>query len=136
MTAVFPVVSMLFAGVLILAQMALMLTVIVARRRARQSLGDGGNSGLQTAIRRHGNFAENAAIFVVCAALLEYSGAGREGISVLCALFVVGRVSHAIGLSLPRNTNWLRTTGVFLTTSVGIAFGVRLVKLALTHWPM
>jgi uncharacterized protein len=136
MTTDLPVVSMLFAGVLILAQMALMLTVIVARRRARQSLGDGGNSELQAAIRRHGNFAENAAIFVVCAALLDHGGAGRAGISVLCALFVVGRVSHAIGLSLRSNTNLLRTTGVFLTTAVGVSFGVRLVVLALNHWPM
>jgi len=131
-----PVVSMLFAGSLILAQMALMLVVVVARRRARQSLGDGGHKELATAIRQHGNLAENAAIFVACAALLEYAGTSRTALSVWCVLFVIGRVSHVVGLSLPRNVNVLRIVGVFLTATVGIGFGVRLVMLAVTHWSM
>jgi uncharacterized membrane protein YecN with MAPEG domain len=131
-----PVVSMLFAGALILAQMALMLAVVVARRRARQSLGDGGHQELATAIRQHGNLAENAAIFVACAALLEYAGTSRTALSVWCLLFVIGRISHVIGLSLPRNVNVLRIAGVFLTATVGIGFGVRLVTLAVTHWSM
>ena len=135
MTTNLPVVSMLFAGVLIVAQVALMLTVVIARRRARQSLGDGGHKELETAIRRHGNLAENAAIFVVCAALLEYGGTGRSALAVLCVLFVIGRIAHVIGLSLPRNVNVLRTAGVFLTAFVGISLGVRLVLLAFAHWP-
>ena len=34
------------------------------RRRVRQSLGEGTDPALIRAVRRHGNFAENAAIFV------------------------------------------------------------------------
>ncbi len=39
-----PLVSAVTAGVLIIIQMALILTVVVARRRGKQSLGDGGDS--------------------------------------------------------------------------------------------
>lgn len=133
MTLALPVVSTFTAGILIVMQIALMLAVIFARRRARQSIGDGGHQDLLLAIRRHGNFAENAAIFIVGFALLEIAGGARSSIAIMCTLFVVGRLSHAIGLSMKKTLNPLRTTGVILTTVVGVALGWRLVMAALPH---
>ena len=127
-----PVVSALTAGVLIIAQMALLLTVIGTRRRVRQSLGEAGDPALTRAVRRHGNFAENAAIFVVSLALLEMLGAPRLYVVPAAALFVIGRVLHAIGLSQTNTVNLWRVAGVFTTVLAGLLVGVRLIMLGVT----
>jgi uncharacterized protein len=128
-----PLVSALTAGILIIIQVVLMLSVVVARRRNRQSLGDGGHQDLLVAIRRHGNFAENAALFVAGFALLELVGGGGTGLAIMCAAFVLGRVSHAIGLSMKNTVNRFRVGGIALTAFVGITLGVRLVLVAISH---
>src|SRR5215472_10460877 len=125
-----PTVSALAAGVLIVGQTGLALAVVGARRRAGQSLGEGGDPALLRAIRRHGNYAENAAIFVVCLALLEMLGAARWFVAALAVLFIVGRVLHAIGLSRPATSNPWRAAGALATALAGFGVGVRLVLLA------
>ncbi len=77
MTFTPPLISAATAGFLIIMQTVLMMTVVTARRRNRQSLGDGGHHDLLVAVRRHGNFAENAALFLVGFTLLELAGGGR-----------------------------------------------------------
>ena len=128
-----PLISACTAGILIIMQTALMLTVVAARRRNRQSIGDGGHHDLLLAVRRHGNFAENAAIFLAGFTLLELTGGGRLGLAVLCAAFVLGRISHAIGLSMPKTVNRFRVGGIALTAFVGLTLGVRLLLLALSQ---
>ena len=132
-TLTVPAVSALTAGVLIVMQMLLLLTVVLARARNRQSLGDGGNANMLRAVRRHGNLAENAAIFVVCAALLEMLGGSRMTVEILCAAFVLGRLSHIIGLSLGRTINIFRFVGIVTTVIVGFSTGVGLIQIA---WPL
>jgi uncharacterized membrane protein YecN with MAPEG domain len=127
-----PIVSALTAGVLILMQMALMVGVILARRRNRQSLGDGGKPNMLLAIRRHGNFAENAALFVAGFALLEMTGGNRGTLEILCAAFVLARISHAVGLSMENSLNRFRFAGIGVTIAVGIALGFRLVQVTLS----
>jgi uncharacterized protein len=128
-----PVITALTAGILIFIQMALMLSVVVARRRNRQSLSDGGHPDLLRAIRRHGNFAENAAIFIAGFALLELMSDDRLGIEIMSAIFVAGRLSHAVGLSLPSTVNVFRIAGIGLTALVGFALAFRLVSIALAN---
>src|SRR5580700_11010344 len=128
-----PIVSALTAGVLILMQMALMLSVVLARQRNRQSIGDGGKPKLLAAIRRHGNFAENAAIFIAGFALLEVLGGNRTVIATMCAAFVVGRISHAIGLSMEKTVNPFRVGGIVITASVGLSLGFGLIRVALSN---
>ena len=130
MNSPIPLVSAFTAGILILIQVWLMLAVIRLRRRNRQPLGDGGNVDLNRAIRRHGNFAENAAIFVAGFALLELLGANRMLLAGICTTFVVGRLSHAIGFSMKSEVNPWRTTGTFLTVLVGVALAWRLIATA------
>jgi uncharacterized membrane protein YecN with MAPEG domain len=128
-----PTVSALTAGILIVMQMALMVGVILARRRNQQSLGDGGKQNVLRAIRRHGNFAENAALFVAGFALLEMTGGNRASLEILCVVFVLGRTSHAIGLSMANTLNWFRFAGIGATIVVGASLGVRLVQIALVQ---
>jgi uncharacterized protein len=129
-----PFVSAFTAGILVIMQMALMFSVVLARRRNRQSIGDGGQHDVLLAIRRHGNFAENAAIFVAGFALLELMGGGRTGLAIMCTAFVLARISHVVGLSMPsKTTNPLRVGGAAVTTFVGIALGIRLISVALPY---
>ena len=80
-------------------------------------------------MRRHGNFAENAAIFVVSLALVEMLGAPRWFVAGLAALFVVGRVVHAIGLSQTNTVNPWRVAGVIATVAAGLILGLRLATM-------
>ena len=132
-TVTLPVVSAITAGVLIVAQMGLLFATVLVRRRVRQSLGEAGDPALTRAVRRHGNFAENAAIFVASLALLEMMGAARIFVVGLAALFLAGRVLHAIGLSQANTVNLWRVAGVFATITAGLTLGVRLVTLGLTR---
>jgi uncharacterized membrane protein YecN with MAPEG domain len=126
-----PVVTALTAGILILMQMALLFAVVRARRRNRQSLGDGGHAGLLMAVRRHGNLAENAALFVAGFALLEMFGGNRIGLAIMCAAFVLARISHAVGLSMQNTVNPFRVFGTAATVVVGMVLGLDLVRVAL-----
>jgi len=128
-----PVVSAITAGVLIMAQMALLFMVVGVRRSVRQSLGDGDKPELIRANRRHGNFAENAAIFIVCLALVEMLGAGRIFVIGAAAVFVLGRLAHAIGLSQTTTVNGWRFAGVVATVVASLTVGVRLITLGLAH---
>jgi uncharacterized membrane protein YecN with MAPEG domain len=127
-----PVISAIAAGVIILGQMALMLSTALRRRGTRQPLGDG-DVAMQRSIRRHGNYAENAAIFVASLALLEMMGAVRPFVIGLATLFIVGRLLHAIGLSQENTVNPWRITGAVVTIGVGVVLGVRLVMLGIGH---
>ncbi len=128
-----PLVTAFTAGLLLIMQTALLLNVVATRRRVRQSLGDGGHEELTRAVRRHGNLAENAAIFIAGFALLEMIGGTRSGLVTLCATFIAGRIAHAIGLSMKKTFNPVRVAGVALTVLVGVALGCRLMVRAMTH---
>jgi hypothetical protein len=131
-TVALPVISAIAAGVLIIGQMGLMLAVALRRRSAKVALGSD-DPALLRLVRRHGNYAENAAIFVASLALLEMMGAARPFVIGLAALFILGRLLHAIGLSRENTVNVWRVAGVFVTVGVGVALGVRLVMLGLGH---
>jgi uncharacterized membrane protein YecN with MAPEG domain len=127
-----PLISALTAGILIVMQMGLALAVALARRRNRQSLGDGGNKEVLQAIRRHGNLAENAALFIAGFTLMEMLGGSRTELQILCAVFVLARISHAMGLSMQKTVNRFRIIGIIATIAVGVALGVSLVRIGLT----
>jgi uncharacterized membrane protein YecN with MAPEG domain len=126
-----PVVSALTTGVLLILQMLLLLAAAMGRRRTRQALGEGDDPGLLRALRRHGNLAENAAIFLVGVTLYEMLGGRREWVEALCAAFIAARLSHAIGLSMPNTVNAFRVLGVFVTVVVNVTVAVRLVTISL-----
>jgi uncharacterized membrane protein YecN with MAPEG domain len=87
------------------------------------------------AMRRHGNFAENAAIFIAGFTLFELIGGSRSTLEIMCAVFVAGRLSHAVGLSLKNTVNPLRILGIAATVGVGVTLGVQLLTLGLAQLP-
>lgn len=130
-----PAITAVTAGVLIIVQMLLALLVASARRKNRQSLGDGGNADVLRAMRRHGNLAENAAIFVAGFALLEMIEGSSRVLAVLCAVMVAGRLSHAFGLSQANTVNGFRVGGIIATVGVGLVLGMRLLAAGLQTLP-
>jgi uncharacterized membrane protein YecN with MAPEG domain len=60
-------------------------------------------------------------------------GGGGPVFMILCAGFVLGRLSHVIGLSMRESVNPFRIGGIVLTVAVGTALGVRLITIALPY---
>ncbi|MEM8793341.1 MAG: MAPEG family protein [Pseudomonadota bacterium] len=132
----FPAIAALTAGVLIIMQIILMLSVGLYRGKVNVGVGTGDNLELERKIRRHGNFAENAAMFVVTLALAEGVGANPSILQWLAGLFVAARVAHVLaftsqlGSHLPGGSiifPGLRMFGAFGTAIAGIALGVILL---------
>ena len=116
MTAVF--ITPLYAGLLVLWYLVLVWRVVHHRRRARVSLGDGGDPALQRAIRGHANFAEYVPLALLMMAMLELS---RTSIYVLHALglaLLIGRLLHGYALSFTPRFSFGRTGGTVLTVAV------------------
>lgn len=113
----------LYAGILALLFVALSVRTLRIRRRNQIAVGDGGNSEMLRAIRVHGNFAEYAPLALLLVALVESNGAGANWVHALGAALVLGRLSHAFGVSKPKEDFRFRVLGMSLTffTLVGAA---------------
>ena len=96
----------------------LSLRTSLVRRRAKVSLGDGGNPELQMAIRAHGNFIEYVPISLLLLAFLEMRTVSIYVVTVLGVMLVAGRCFHAIGISRANASFRLRQIGAVLTLLV------------------
>ena len=101
----------LFAAMLMIMQMILMAMVTKQRGASDVLIGDGGDGDMLQAMRVHGNFVENVPIFLIGLALIELLvGSNMWGL-VMGSVFGLGRVLHAIGMSI--------TTGLSIPRFVG-----------------
>lgn len=125
----FPVYATATAGLVLLLQMGLMINV-VRLRGASSTLFGSGDGDLLQAIRVHGNLAENSGIFVATFALLEMAGGAAWAVASLCALFVIARIAHAIGLTRSTGVNPLRLVGALGTLFSGVIGGAWATWLA------
>ncbi len=123
----FPYVTAMTAGVLLVMQIALAFTVSGGRGQANTWIGAGGNRRLERAIRRHGNLAENGGIFIAGFLLLELSRSSPTLLASLSAAFVVVRLIHAAGLSRENTNNPLRLIGGVGTYLLGLMLGGTLI---------
>lgn len=116
-----PFVTTNTAGLLLILQ--ILLAGIVSATRGPIAVGDGGKDTLVRAIRRHGNLAENAGIFVAGFTLLELSASASSLLIGLCAVFVAVRLIHALGLSQANTSNAMRVIGAVGTYLCGLMLG-------------
>ncbi|WP_312227094.1 MAPEG family protein [Pseudescherichia sp.] len=91
-------VSALYAvlGVLLLIKFS--FDVVRLRMQYRVSMGDGGFSELQTAIRIHGNAVEYLPGGLILLLFMEMNGAETWMVHVCGLLLIVGRLMHYYGL--------------------------------------
>jgi uncharacterized membrane protein YecN with MAPEG domain len=108
------------------------IAVSVGRVRAATGItaGDGGNSDLIIAMRRHANFTEYAPLTLVIIALLEMNGAPAMAIHILAGGLVVARISHAIGMNGSEETSPARFVGTVGTTLVLLVASVWAIVLS------
>ena len=105
-----PLYTGLFTAALMIMQMVLMGMVIKQRVTSNVLIGDGDEALLQT-IRVHGNFVENAPIFLVGLALIEVLVGSNTWVLVMGSVFLLGRVLHAVGMSITTGPSIPRAAG-------------------------
>lgn len=107
-----------YAAVLALLLFALSLRVIRLRRRAKVSIGRGGDHRLERAIRVQGNFTEYVPMVLLLLAFAEVSGTSPAILHGLCGVLILGRISHAFGVSREVEDHRFRVFGMACTLSV------------------
>lgn len=111
-------VTALYAGLLALLFVVLSIRVIAVRRGARISVGDGGDTTLLRRMRVHANFAEYVPMALILIGLAESLKTDPRLLHGLGVLLLVGRVVHATGMSLPKESLPMRVAGMVSTFTV------------------
>ena len=107
----------------IFAVFATGLYVMCGRIRGpeRISLGDGGRTDLQLAMRRHANFVENVPYFMIMMTALELNGSGPALLHGLGLAMLFVRGMHVIGFKADRLQTIPRAIAGFGTLLVSLA---------------
>lgn len=118
----------LYAGLLAPLFVVLAIRVIALRRSARVAVGDGGDAELRRRMRVQANFAEYVPFALLLLALAEALGSPAWALHPLGLALLAGRLSHAWGMSQPREVFAFRVAGMAAT------FGVILLAALLCLW--
>jgi len=94
---VYPLTTAMAGAFLIILQQVLMMNTGTHRAKAKIGVGLGEDRDLERKVRRHGNLAENAALFIVILALVESFTGGGTAVNSFAIVFVIARISHAVG---------------------------------------
>lgn len=100
------------------------------RHAAKISVGDGGNEMLIRRMRAHANFVENTPLVLILLAAIELSNKGGTWLAVVGAVYMLGRVCHALGMD-GGSIGWARGVGTAVTmlTQLGLAAAAVLIAL-------
>jgi uncharacterized protein len=109
-----PIVS-IYASLLALLFVGLSIRTLRMRRRLRIAIGDAGDQALLRAMRVHSNFAEYVPLGLILLLLMETGSAPRWLVHALGACLLVGRVSHAYGVSQVTEDYRFRVFGMAMT---------------------
>ncbi|WP_417620626.1 MAPEG family protein [Parasphingorhabdus sp.] len=109
-----PIIAAVAGAILIIMQAIFMLLVGMHRSRHRVNLGTGDDPALERKIRRHGNLAENAALFVVVLALAEMTVVPNDVVGIIAIIFILGRIFHAVAMSTVAGSHGAEKTRAFL----------------------
>lgn len=104
----------LWTALLILLLVVLSMRVMLRRRGARISLGDGKAGELAAVSRGFGNAAEYTPLMIGALILLAQLGASPFEIHLLGGSFLAGRLIHPLGLD-PNRARPARVIGMALT---------------------
>ena len=108
-----PVIAAQTGALLILLQAVLMITAGLHRAKGGIFLGINGDIELERKVRRHGNLAENAAIFTIVLALAEMLGLSKTALGALAIAFVVARMFHALAFASTAGSHGTPAPGIF-----------------------
>lgn len=137
-----PIFAAILGGALLSLQTLLMLTVGMYRTNAGKGVGVEGDMKLERLVRRHGNLAENAAIFVVVFGLYELLFGATTFALVIGVIFVAARILHIVGFASDSGSHLvdakgsgrayvlMRASGAGLTALSTLALGLTLLVSA------
>ena len=117
----------LYAALIGLVFTMLSVRTLRLRRRLGVAIGLGEEPILLKAVRAHGNFAEYVPIALLLMMFTELRTDGTLLIHVLGALLLVGRLTHAYGISQLKENYRFRVAGMAMTFTVIIACSLRLL---------
>ena len=132
-----PIYTAALGAFLIVLQVVLMVAV-GSRRFKGPVIGVGDDLDMERRVRRHGNLAENAGLFLATLAIYELLVGQTTYLLWLCILFAAARLSHAAAFSSLAGSHGenltgarklfglLRAVGAFgtLLTALGVAGGL------------
>ena len=111
-----------YAAVLAAVYVGLSARVVRGRSFHRVNLGSGGIDDMERRVRAHGNFAEYVPLTLLLILLDELRGLPPFAVHGLCLCLLVGRLSHAWGVSRVEHHFGFRVGGLGLTlTALGLA---------------
>ncbi|CAN5320899.1 MAPEG family protein [soil metagenome] len=119
-----------YAAILGLLFVALSLAVVNQRRAGRVAIGVSGDSELERRVRVHGNFAEYTPLALLLLAMAEWRGAPALLLHLLCMMLVIGRATHAWGVSHADEDFRFRTAGMIATFMTIIVTALTLIAQA------
>jgi uncharacterized membrane protein YecN with MAPEG domain len=114
----------LYAAINLILAPILMYRVGQIRLGEKISLGDGGNDLLQSRIRAHGNFTENAPLLLIGLFALASLSAAPILLHVFGAAFTLGRIIHAIGMAGKMGNGRLIGTLTTILSYLGMAISL------------
>lgn len=134
-----PIYAAFLGGALLCLQIILMLSVGTYRSNSGKGVGIADDMTLERLVRRHGNLAENAAIFVTVFALYELLF-GQTLIALIVGLvFFLARALHALAFTSDSGSHLvdgrgagkkfvlMRVSGALLTALSSLALGITLI---------
>lgn len=95
----FPMVAAFVGAILVITQQIFMMIAGTHRGSVSIGVGVGDDKQLERKVRRHGNLAENAAIFLVVLGFAEMLSGGTLVTTALGTIFLIARISHAVAFS-------------------------------------
>ena len=96
------------------------------------SIGTGGSDLMERRMRAQLNFVENTPWVLALVALLELAGKGGQWLAIVAAVYMLGRIAHALGMD-PDGFAKGRMIGTLITmlSQLGLAIVAALVLLGM-----
>ncbi len=117
----------IYAAVIALIFVGLSVRTLLLRRRMGIAIGTGDDPQLTRAMRVHSNFAEYVPIALILIYFVETRTNTTVWVHVLCVLLILGRISHAYGVSQLNENYRFRIFGMALTLGTLISASVRII---------
>lgn len=117
----------LYAALFALFFVALSVRTLRLRRSLRIAIGDSGNETMLRAMRVHSNFAEYVPLSLLLILFVELRAGPALLVHGLCVCLLVGRISHALGVSRLNEDYRLRVFGMAMTFTTLVSSAVYLL---------
>ena len=120
-------VTPIYAAIFGFVFVALSVRTLLLRRRLGVGIGDGDQPILARAVRVHSNFAEYVPLSLILLYFLETQVKASLWIHVLGSALLIGRITHAFGVSQVEENYRYRVIGMALTFTVIISASLGLM---------